>query len=160
MERLELKDQSTNGILIPSIMPLSLYVQGSKLIHHVTRVEYAKEDRISLILSLAPRNAYHPELTIFHTMKNLDKNSPKGVAEYEYFCQKSWHCRVSHPQKKFIRNRFYVQEILDDYCKTEEFTENKKVYTEKVTSRNSCSMGSLNFLPDLGFLPYQHQCSD
>ena len=80
-----------------------IIVQGSKLIHHVTRVEYAKEDRISLIMSLAPRNAYHPELTIFHTMKNLDKNSPKRVAEYEYFRQKSWHCRVSLPQKN-IRN--------------------------------------------------------
>ena len=33
----------------------------------------------------------------------------------------------------FLRNWLFFQEILDDYCKTEEFTENKKVYTEKVT---------------------------
>ena len=37
-----------------------ILVQGCKLIHHVTRVEAAKEDRISLIISLSPANAYHP----------------------------------------------------------------------------------------------------
>lgn len=37
-----------------------ILVQGCKLIHHVTRVEAAKEDRISLIISLSPANAFHP----------------------------------------------------------------------------------------------------
>ena len=46
----------------------------------------------------------------------------------------------------FLRNWLHVQEILDDYCKTEEFTENKTVYTEKVTSRNSWSMNLTFFL--------------
>ena len=39
-----------NDLLIVSHekMGKCIIVQGSKLIHHVTRVEYAKEDRISL----------------------------------------------------------------------------------------------------------------
>lgn len=93
-----------------------ILAQGSKLIHHVTRVESAPEDRISLIMSLAPRNAYHPEVTIFHSMKNLDMNAPKGVAEYEFFRQKAWHCR----------------EILDDYVETEGFTTDKSKLADKL----------------------------
>ena len=73
-----------------------ILAQGSKLIHHVTKVESAKEDRISFIISLVPRNAYHPEVTVFHTMKHLDTNSPAGVPEYEFFRSKAWHCRVSY----------------------------------------------------------------
>ena len=72
-----------------------ILAQGSKLVHHVTKVESAKEDRISLIISLTPRNAYQPDLTIFHSMKKLDTNSETGIPEYEYFRQKAWQCRVS-----------------------------------------------------------------
>ena len=90
-----------------------ILAQGSKLIHHVTRVESAPEDRISLIISLAPRNAYHPEVTIFHSMKNLDMNAPKGVPEYEYFRQKSWHCRVSLLHNNFLILLFIQKSIVD-----------------------------------------------
>ena len=38
----------------------AILAQGSQLIHHVTSVEYAKEDRMSLIISMTPGNAYHP----------------------------------------------------------------------------------------------------
>ena len=44
-------------------------VQGSQLAHHVTRVQSAKEDRISFIISFQPANVYHPERCIFDTMK-------------------------------------------------------------------------------------------
>ena len=67
----------------------------SKLVHHVTKVESAIEDRISLIISLTPRNAYQPDLTVFHSMKKLDTNCQEGIPQYEYFRQKAWQCRVS-----------------------------------------------------------------
>lgn len=38
----------------------SILCQGSQVIHHVTSVKSAKEDRMSLIISLTPANAYHP----------------------------------------------------------------------------------------------------
>ena len=85
-----------------------ILAQGSKLIHHVTKVESAKEDRISFIISLVPRNAYHPEVTVFHTMKHLDTNSPVGVPEYEFFRSKAWHCRVSYIGK-------FPTEITENY---------------------------------------------
>ena len=72
-----------------------ILAQGSKLVHHVTKVESAIEDRISLIISLTPRNAYQPDLTVFHSMKKLDTNCQEGIPEYEYFRQKAWQCRVS-----------------------------------------------------------------
>ena len=84
-----------------------ILAQGSKLIHHVTKVESAKEDRISFIISLVPRNAYHPEVTVFHTMKHLDTNSPAGVPEYEFFRSKAWHCRVSFT--KIVRKGRFFQ---------------------------------------------------
>ena len=86
-----------------------IMVQGCKLIHHVTRVEAAKEDRISLIISLSPANAYHPgftnlkkpsltltsDHTIYHSMQNLDCNAIDGIPQYEFFRQKAWHCKVN-----------------------------------------------------------------
>ena len=90
-----------------------ILAQGSKLIHHVTKVESAKEDRISFIISMVPRNAYHPEVTVFHTMKHLDTNSPTGIAPYEFFRSKTWHCRVSR-----IKNlNFFEQIILNFYLR-------------------------------------------
>ena len=113
-----------------------ILAQGSKLIHHVTKVESAKEDRISFIISMVPRNAYHPEVTVFHTMKHLDTNSPTGIAPYEFFRSKTWHCRVSRIQNwnHFEENNFefLFEEILDDYCKTEEFTTDKNKLSSKV----------------------------
>ena len=117
-----------------------ILAQGSKLIHHVTKVESAKEDRISFIISLVPRNAYHPEVTVFHTMKHLDTNSPVGIAQYEFFRSKTWHCRVSkiHNFDPILENNFefLFEEILDDYCKTEEFTTDKNKLSSKVNKMN------------------------
>ena len=112
-----------------------ILAQGSKLIHHVTKVESAKEDRISFIISLVPRNAYHPEVTVFHTMKHLDTNSPVGVPEYEFFRSKAWQCRVSYigNHRKLSIRLITTKEILDDYCKTEEFTRDKNILSSKVT---------------------------
>ena len=38
----------------------AILCQGSRIIHHVTGVEKAKEDRMSLIISCTPANVYHP----------------------------------------------------------------------------------------------------
>ena len=116
-----------------------ILAQGSKLIHHVTKVDFAKEDRISFIISLVPRNAYHPEVTVFHTMKHLDTNSPTGIPQYEFFRSKTWHCRVSQIQNfdHILENNFefLFEEILDDYCKTEEFTTDKNKLSSKVNKK-------------------------
>lgn len=90
--------------------------QGSKIIHHVTKVESAKEDRISLIISLTPANAYHPDRTVYHSMFNLDCNAPKGVAQYEFWRQKAWHCK----------------EILEDYATNQTFTKDSKALVAKL----------------------------
>ena len=53
-----------------------ILVQGCKLVHHVTRVEKAKEDRLSFIISLTPANAYHPGNTYSH------KQHPSSFRQY------------------------------------------------------------------------------
>ena len=113
-----------------------ILAQGSKLVHHVTKVESAKEDRISLIISLTPRNAYQPDLTVFHSMKNLDTNLEKGIPEYEYFRQKAWQCRVSFIAFVLFENHFF-KEILDDFCKTVKYENATTDLIEKVGSKNS-----------------------
>jgi len=93
-----------------------ILVQGCKLIHHVTRVEEAKEDRISLIISLSPANAYHPDHTIYHSMQNLDCNAVDGIPQYEFFRQKAWHCKS----------------MLEGYCRNQTFTGDKKLLSDKL----------------------------
>ena len=38
----------------------AIITQGSRIIHHVTEVQKANEDRLSLIISFTPANVYHP----------------------------------------------------------------------------------------------------
>ena len=38
-----------------------ILVQGSRMYHHVTKVEQAQEDRITLIISMTPKNAFTPD---------------------------------------------------------------------------------------------------
>ena len=90
--------------------------QGSRLIHHVTEVESGTEDRLSLIISLTPANAYHPDRTIFDSMTKLDINAPADVASYQFFRQKSWHCK----------------EILEDYVTAQPFTEDVNLMAAKL----------------------------
>jgi len=94
----------------------AILAQGSKIIHHVTPVEYAKEDRISLIISLSPANAYHPDRTVYNSMQKLDCNYRDGVPEFEFFRQKMWQ----------------MSKILEDYVKNEKFVDDKHYYARKV----------------------------
>lgn len=47
----------------------AILCQGARIIHHVTGVEKAKEDRMSLIISCTPANVYHPGTEIFSDEK-------------------------------------------------------------------------------------------
>ena len=54
--------------------------------------------------------------TVYHSMFNLDCNAPKGVAQYEFWRQKAWHCK----------------EILEDYATNQIFTKDSKALVAKV----------------------------
>lgn len=61
-----------------------ILIQGSEVLHHVTKVTSAKEDRMSLVMSFQPANVFQPDKTIFHTWdKIFDRHL--GSAPYEYF---------------------------------------------------------------------------
>ena len=85
--------------------------------HHVTRVESARENRISFIVSFHPANAYHPERCIFDTMKVLDDMTKPGLAEYEYFRGKSWHmATILKDCATTIRVEIFVNETIEYFC--------------------------------------------
>lgn len=84
----------------------AILCQGSRIIHHVTGVEKAKEDRMSLIISCTPANVYHPESTVLNSMQKLDMNYAKGVPEFEFFRQKSW--QMSHILKDYTENEKFA----------------------------------------------------
>lgn len=94
----------------------AIIAQGSRIIHHVTAVKQAKEDRMSLIISLTPANVYHPDNTIFNSMQKLDINYATCIPEYEFFRQKTWH----------------MHKVLEDYAKNEKFVQDPNHYAKKV----------------------------
>lgn len=61
-----------------------ILIQGSEVLHRVTRVLAARENRISLVMSLQPANVFHPDKTIFHTWDSIFDKA-LGTAPFEYF---------------------------------------------------------------------------
>lgn len=51
-----------------------ILVQGSEMVHRVRHVEWAKEPRMSLILSLQPSNPFQPDKNVLDTWRRFDAN--------------------------------------------------------------------------------------
>lgn len=60
-----------------------ILVQGSEMMHRVRHVEWAREPRMSLILSLQPANPFQPDKSVVDTWRNFDANW--GSADFEMY---------------------------------------------------------------------------
>lgn len=78
----------------------SILVQGSEILHHVTPVKSAKEDRLSLIMAFQPANVYQPDKTVLDTWKKFDLID--GTAPYEFARLKAW--KLSHALKDYVES--------------------------------------------------------
>jgi len=94
-------------------MGFGLFMQGSKIAHHVTAVEKAREPRISLVNSYISRNVFAEDKTRFATFR--DGTDPKHVTYTEYARHKAWR----------------TQGKLENLIQTLPFTDN----TTAITSR-------------------------
>lgn len=64
-----------------------IFVQGSEMVHRVTRVVSAKEPRLSLVMAFQPANAFQPDKTVLDTWRRFD--IVENSADYEYFRTKA-----------------------------------------------------------------------
>lgn len=78
-----------------------ILVQGSEILHHVTRVEKAKEDRLSFIMAFQPANCFRPDKTVLDTWKRFD--AVDKTAPYEYARLKAH--KLSHALSHYVKNQ-------------------------------------------------------
>jgi hypothetical protein len=60
-----------------------IFVQGSEMVHRVTRVASAPEPRMSLVMAFQPANPFQPDKTVLDTWERFDV--VVGSAPYEFF---------------------------------------------------------------------------
>lgn len=75
-------------------------IQGSEILHHVTKVIQAYEERISLVMAFQPSNAFVSDKTVLNTWQKFD--SVVETANYEFFRMQSW--RLSHNLEYYAKN--------------------------------------------------------
>ena len=86
-----------------------IFVQGSEMVHRVTRVISAAEPRLSLVMAFQPANAFQPDKTVLDTWRNFDKVD--GTADYEYFRVKA------HMMSGALRSLVQTEEIGRASCR-------------------------------------------
>lgn len=84
-----------------------VFVQGSEILHHVTAVEYAKEERVSFVMAFQPSNVFQPDKTVLDTWQRFDYKT--GTAQFEYFRLKSW--KLSHVLKHYVENIPFTRNV-------------------------------------------------
>jgi len=87
----------------------SILVQGSQILHHVTKVESAKEERLSLVMAFQPANVFQPDKTVLDTWKKFDIID--GTAPFEYARMKAW--KLSHALQHYVRSEPFSKEGKD-----------------------------------------------
>jgi hypothetical protein len=80
-EKVETVDYGRSGACI--------FAQGSEVLHSVTKVQSAREDRISLVMSFQPANVFQPDKTILNTWANIF-DAEFGTAPFEFFRSKAY----------------------------------------------------------------------
>lgn len=63
-----------------------IFMQGSRIAHAVTRVQSAKEDRLTLVNSYQSLQPFDEDRTIFSTFNRIDGDAPK----FEYARHQAW----------------------------------------------------------------------
>merc|ERR1712032_469154 len=64
-----------------------ILAQGSLMVHRVTRVQQARENRLSLVMAFQPANPFRPDKTVLDTWERFDADT--GVAPFEFFRAKA-----------------------------------------------------------------------
>lgn len=78
----------------------SILVQGSEILHHVTAVKSAREQRISLVMAFQPANVFQPDKTVLDTWKRFDIKD--STAPFEYARSKVW--KLSHALNHYVES--------------------------------------------------------
>ena len=60
-----------------------IFVQGSEVVHRVTRVASALEPRMSLVMAFQPANPFQPDKTVLDTWERFD--AQLGSAPFEFY---------------------------------------------------------------------------
>jgi hypothetical protein len=90
----------------------AIFMQGSRIAHSVTPVEFAREPRLTLVNSYQPLNPFAPCKTVYRTFKYTD---PDEVHPSEITRHYAW--RVQGQLQKLIRNPMWgdtesIQQLL------------------------------------------------
>jgi len=114
-----------------------VFVQGSEILHHVTPVRYAKEDRLSFVMAFQPSNAFQPDKTVLDTWKRFDHNT--GSAPYEYFRLKAW--KLSHILKSYVEQTPFTRDADSMTEKLEAVTQELQRTIGLLTGTESDTIG-------------------
>jgi len=93
-EALRLIERTNNNVTGDDLLTVSyekpgwcIFVQGSEMVHRVTRVQKAKEPRLSFIMAFQPSNPFQPDKTVLDTWMRFDAEI--GSAPFEFFRTKA-----------------------------------------------------------------------
>jgi len=78
----------------------SILVQGSEIVHHVTAVKSAREERLSLVMAFQPANVFQPDKTVLDTWTRFDIKD--RTAPFEYARTKAW--KLSHALSHYVES--------------------------------------------------------
>lgn len=84
----------------------AIFMQGSKILHHVTAVKSAKEPRMSLVNSYMTRNVFKPDMTRYRLFQESDS---KDISGLDFARQKAW--RVGGMMKYIVEEVNYGDEF-------------------------------------------------
>ncbi len=114
-----------------------VFVQGSEILHHVTTVEHAKEDRLSFVMAFQPSNVFQPDKTVLDTWKRFDYKT--GTAPYEYFRLKSW--KLGHILKHYAQHIPFSRDMEDLAAKLDAVAEELRRTSRLLVGDESDAIG-------------------